>query len=82
MQAVWNEHSWPGRLVCYLAAWNLEEGGGGQQIVLAAPNGRNVSNWFKTFFGEEEEEEDMVWRRLFLNTRPGSSAKRAKGCHG
>lgn len=39
---LWNEHSWPGQGVCYLALWKK-------------PKVRNVPNWSKTFFGEEED---------------------------
>lgn len=37
-----------------LAIW--QHGIRGQQIALAAPNGRNAPNWSKTFFGEQEKD--------------------------
>lgn len=45
-----------------LAIW--QRGIRGQQIALTAPNGRNVPNWFKTFYGEEEE--DRVWMKVIF----------------
>lgn len=49
----------------------------GQQIALTTPNGRNAPNWFKTFFGEEEEE-DRVWVKFIFKIQTKEVQQRGK----
>lgn len=73
---MWNEHSWPGRAVFYLAKWNPWAA----DTTHSSPDGRNASNRSKAFTGKEYD--DRAWRgsvqRLFVKSIPRKFGQRGQ----